>query len=521
MNRNSITQHIYELGQEQKTGNLFLAQDRRSIRVHFEAGLIQQVSSNLQEHQLGDYFKAAKLISVKDLARLLKKASQKKQSVGALAVELEILHPSSLAEILREQALDLLQLAIAEGFEIEALDETRTQSQTVEARLSFWEVMLHLARNYSENHPLNSNNYVSIRQRNDEPASPSHFRKSSGLESLSDEIRLMLRTNTESENGDLSYIPWSPEELSVLCLLDRPMLLEELHSRTGLSEDKMAEVLGTLTWLGVCTVNTETSDLTSVEVKLPSLESLIPQQPGAKLSERLEVVHIPGSFVAEQFNSLKVRLEGLKTEKPLQTLAVVSAHMQDGKSLTSTNLAFCYAKDPGSRVVVVDCDLRSPSLQSYLGIPLGPGLADYLRGDPLAPYCYLRRVGDLYLMTAGGPVDNPVELLSHPRMKELSEFLRNYFDLIILDCPPLQPISDTGRLTRFADGILMVIRRGKTPYASVERSLRFLEGDKLLGVVFNDVEPQLFNTYYYHQYYGYGQRKTYPYAPSNKKRKRR
>jgi len=517
MKKNSVIGYISELGQEAKTGSLYLTHDDRSVRVHFEGGLIQSVSSNLEGRQLGDYLAAAKLIAVRDLRKLLKKSSHSEQSVGTLAVQQGLLNPWELAEILRKQAFELLQLSLSNGFGVDAFEETGGPGFGTDARLSPWGLMVQLARDFSEPHALDTNTLVSM---SFDTASPISFQQISSSETLVNQIRSILRSSAEFRNGDLSHIPWSPAELSVLALLDRPMFVGELASKTGLNEKTVGEVLGTLTWLGVCTVGTQRAEPVPLRGTRLSIESLIPQQQGARLSERLEVVHQTGSFVAEQFNSLKVRLDGLETEKRIQVLAIVSAHMQDGKSLTSTNLAFCYAKDPGRRVVVVDCDLRSPSLQAYLGIPLEPGLADYLQGERLAPYCYLRRLGNLYLMTAGSRVENSVELLSHPRMKELGDFLRNNFDLVILDCPPLQPISDTGRLTRFADGILMVIRRGKTPYSSVEISMRFLERDKLLGVVFNDVEAQLFNTYYYHQYYGYGQKNTYPYAPSSKRKRR-
>jgi len=148
---------------------------------------------------------------------------------------------------------------------------------------------------------------------------------------------------------------------------------------------------------------------------------------------------------------------------------------------------------------------------------LEPGMKDYLTDNRLKPYCYIRRLGPLYLMSAGGFTHNPVELLSDQRMQELMDYLRQEFDTIVLDSPPLQPIADTSVVFRFVDGILMVIRRAKTPYRAVENAFETLDRSKLLGVVFNDVKPQMLHTYYDYKYYQYGKASHYPYSANGKK----
>ena len=97
-------------------------------------------------------------------------------------------------------------------------------------------------------------------------------------------------------------------------------------------------------------------------------------------------------------------------------------------------------------------------------------------------------------MTAGGIADNPIELLSHERMKKLLDYLRTEFDTIILDSPPLVPISDAHILTALSDGLILVVRCGRTTYAGMEKAFRNLDRNKLIGVVLNDVKPMLFNT---------------------------
>jgi Mrp family chromosome partitioning ATPase len=152
-----------------------------------------------------------------------------------------------------------------------------------------------------------------------------------------------------------------------------------------------------------------------------------------------------------------------------------------------------------------------------LGASVEPGVLGYFENDTLQPYCYLRRLGNLFLMTAGGIAANPVELLSSPRMLELLAYLKTEFDTIILDCPPFGPIADAQLLTGVADGMLMVVRRGKTSYSSLEKACKNLERSKLIGVVFNDVKSMMFNTQYDYRYYHY--RGYYPYRPGKSPRR--
>ena len=119
-------------------------------------------------------------------------------------------------------------------------------------------------------------------------------------------------------------------------------------------------------------------------------------------------------------------------------------------------------------------------------------------------------------MTAGRTVDNPVELLADKRMHALIEYLRKEFDTVVLDLAPLEPIADARVVCRLVDGVIMVIRRAKTPYSAVENAFKTLDRSKFLGVVFNDVKPQPFHTYYDHHYYDYGKASHYPYSLKGK-----
>jgi Mrp family chromosome partitioning ATPase len=104
-------------------------------------------------------------------------------------------------------------------------------------------------------------------------------------------------------------------------------------------------------------------------------------------------------------------------------------------------------------------------------------------------------------MTAGGTTPNPVELLSMNKMKDLIEYLKTDFDMIVLDVPPLAPIPDARIVSALSDGLIVVVRMGKTPYSSIENAFKLVDRNKLLGVVLNDVQAMPFHSYYS---YGYG-----------------
>ena len=247
------------------------------------------------------------------------------------------------------------------------------------------------------------------------------------------------------------------------------------------------------------------------------LEHLIPEISVSDLSEKMETFFNPSSFISEQFKTLKVQIAKASTQAQLRVIAVSSSNMEEGKSLVSVNLAVSFSKSPGRKVVVVDCDLRNPSLHKFLGTSVEPGLLGYLESDYIPPYCFMRRLEKLYVITGGGISINPIELFSSARMKELIACLNAEFDTIILDCPPFGPIADAQILTDLADGFLMVTRSGKTTYNDLDQAFQYLNKSKLIGMVFNDVKPMMFHTQYYYKFYNY--RSNYPYSATKEPRR--
>ncbi len=280
-----------------------------------------------------------------------------------------------------------------------------------------------------------------------------------------------------------------------------------LSKATGIEATTLKRILGVFHRLEIIeTMDHSGSTTADVASKREfAFEHLIPVVTNAVLDEKLETARNESSFTSEQFKNLKVQLGEASIGTRLRVFTVSSPESQDGKSLSiSANLAFSFSMDPGRRVIIVDCDLRSPSIHKYLGVTSEPGLLQYLSNSHLGPHCYMRRLENLYFMTAGGVAPNPIEILSMNKVKQLVETLKRDFDTIILDAPPYAPIADARIVTGLSDGLIMVIRRGKTSYSSADRAFKAINPKKLLGVVFNDVKPMLFHTYHNFGYYGYG-----------------
>jgi Mrp family chromosome partitioning ATPase len=181
--------------------------------------------------------------------------------------------------------------------------------------------------------------------------------------------------------------------------------------------------------------------------------------------------------------------------------------------------------EPERRVLLVDCDLRSPAVGRYLGVPEEPGLLQYLENSRLSPFCFLRRIEGLYFMSAGGSTPRPIEILSMGKMREMLDRFRGVFDTIILDAPPYSPIADARIVTGHSDGLIFVLRRGKTGYSAADKAFKAIDRKKLVGVVLNDVKPMLFNGYDYGGYhygkYEYGASGSLTALPEDRKTRSR
>jgi len=216
-----------------------------------------------------------------------------------------------------------------------------------------------------------------------------------------------------------------------------------------------------------------------------------PVATGSELSVRLNPLLVAGlspkSPAAEQYRQLRTRLAHTEGAQNLRSVLVTSPQKGEGKSVTSANLALTMAQELHRKVVIVEADLRKPSLQYLFGLPPGPGLTDYLAGatDLDSVMCFLPEY-QLTVITAGTSPANPAELLGSTAMRRMLDQLRTRFDRVILDTPPVLPLADVAVLAPMVDGALLVVRAGVTPKPAIENALRAFDTSRLLGVVLNE-----------------------------------
>ena len=235
----------------------------------------------------------------------------------------------------------------------------------------------------------------------------------------------------------------------------------------------------------------------------PMLEPLEESSfPPGGLDPRLASFLEPESPGVESFKMLRAKLLTMNPESPPRTLMVTSPQPMDGKTMVATNLAITIAQGMNEYVLLVDCDLRRPSLDKVLGLNAHAGIGEYLqKGTSLGPYLVKTPLNKLTLLPAGKPSPNPFELLSSKKNQRLIEELRSRYQdrYIILDATPAQFTAETTFLGSLVDGILLVVRAGKTTRDSVLEAIENLDRNKILGVVFNASGRKAKDYRYYHR----------------------
>lgn len=215
----------------------------------------------------------------------------------------------------------------------------------------------------------------------------------------------------------------------------------------------------------------------------------------------------PQSEEAEQFKILRTNILYPVSGVPPRTILVTSAAPGDGKSFVAANLAASIAMNINRYVLLIDADLRKPDQHRRFGYGETPGLADYLeRGIPLPRFLLKTAVEKLTLLPAGRPPDNPSELISSERMAGLLDEVANRYKdrLIVVDAPPLAVAAESGVLARQVEGVLVVIRHGKTRREEMQNLLSRVQGEKLLGCFMNGIERKAAR---YYGYYSYGRKR--------------
>ncbi len=212
----------------------------------------------------------------------------------------------------------------------------------------------------------------------------------------------------------------------------------------------------------------------------------------SKIDPRIVAFYEPSSPVAEQFRSLRTNLLALNPEKPVKILTITSSINGEGKTISSINLAISMAHDLNNKsILLIDADLRRSRVHKYLGIKPELGLTDLL-ADGLNPEEALISIGinNLTILPAGRIPPNPSELLGSHKFQSLLKTLKEKYDYIIIDSPPVVPVTDSGVIGAQTDGVVMVIQAGRTQKGVIKHAESLLKQAqaKLLGYILTNIQ---------------------------------
>ncbi len=182
----------------------------------------------------------------------------------------------------------------------------------------------------------------------------------------------------------------------------------------------------------------------------------------------------PRSPVSEAYRTLRTNLSFYSLDNPIRSLVVTSAATGEGKSTTIANLAVTMAQS-GRRTILVDCDLRRPSLHTFFSLKQEPGLTNLVLGHEDAPPLQETAVENLWLLSSGKLPPNPADLLGTKRVDQVIAGLQEQADIVLFDAPPVVAVTDAAVLGAKVDGVLLVISAGKTRREHAERAKEMLE----------------------------------------------
>jgi len=193
-----------------------------------------------------------------------------------------------------------------------------------------------------------------------------------------------------------------------------------------------------------------------------------------------------GSLVGEELRLLAAKVQDIRRQRGMTCLAVTSPMPGEGKSTVSVGLAGALAREPGRRILLIESDLRRPSLTSTFGLAPAPGLGEWLSGGLDHVPVRLVEPGGFFLLVAGQTGIERPEVLGSPRMDALLRAARGLFDFVVLDAMPILPVADAVLMQDLVDGFLLVVRSRLTPRDAIREAVARLHPDRILGIVLND-----------------------------------
>ena len=245
-------------------------------------------------------------------------------------------------------------------------------------------------------------------------------------------------------------------------------------------------------------------------LKLPKKEveglGLPPREELLTREEAPVIIVRPETFSAEEFRKVKTQIF-LRLPHPPQFVLVTSTVPREGKTMVAVNLALAVSQEIHKKAILIDGDLRKPSIHLEEQ-PNPKGLAGYLLNQtPLSDILLHSEAENLQVIPAGQPTQKSSELIGSRKMSELLGSLRELKNdaYVIIDSPPIISTSDATLLSKLVDGIILVVMGGRTPRESVRRAIKSIDRQKIIGIIFNQIDVKPSNSYYsqYYHYYRY------------------
>ena len=258
--------------------------------------------------------------------------------------------------------------------------------------------------------------------------------------------------------------------------------------------------------------------------KKPEIQYVVKMVENTKIDQHVVSFHDPASPAGEQYKILRTNIQALKFSKDYKTFIITSAINQEGKTITSLNLAIAMAQDVNNKsVLLIDADMRKGTAAKYLGLDSSPGLSEVLSGEIGEDSVLVNPdIKNLTVMLAGKVPKNPSELLSSKKMKQLISSLKARFDYIFIDTPPVMPLADACILGSIVDGAIIIIQAGKTQrdmVMHVEHRLHQARTN-IVGYIMTNVEYHLPH-YLYKYVHQYGTYESYGQKNGQKKQERK
>lgn len=212
----------------------------------------------------------------------------------------------------------------------------------------------------------------------------------------------------------------------------------------------------------------------------------------------------PKSYISEAYRTIRTNIQFSKIDKEIKTILVTSSKQNEGKTTITSNLAVSFSLLEDKKVLLIDSDLRNPSVHRMFNISNSYGVSDILTNQKTLKECVqVTEINNLQVLTTGKMPPNPSEMLESEKIKSFMEVLKDYYDYIFIDSPPIGIITDAGALANYCDGTIMVVGAGETEIEAAKITKERLENVKanIIGVILNKYTEESKGYGYYNSYY--------------------